>query len=244
MTERVFLTAEWRSLVMCNIEVDPALLEPMVPRGTRLDFWNGRACVSIVGFRFLRTRVLGIPIPFHTNFDELNLRFYVRRPAPEGERRGVVFIKEVVPRRAVAAVARWVYGENYVALPMRSDVRLDPSAATGSASYEWRVNGRWNVLRATCAGPPHSLVPGSEAEFITEHYWGYARQRDGSTVEYQVEHPPWRVWGVTDHELDADTTALYGPVLGDALARPPASVLVAEGSPIVVRRGVRVITTE
>lgn len=237
--ERVFLTAEWRYLVMVNIEVDPKLLEPLVPRGTELDTWEGRHYVSVVGFRFLRTRVLGIAVPFHTNFDELNLRFYVRRTVDGEVRRGVVFVREVVPKWAIAAVARWVYGENYISLPMKSDVRLDGGA--GYAEYSWRLRGEWGRLRASCNGPSQPLVPASEAEFITEHYWGYARQRDGSTVEYQVEHPPWRVWIATDHTFSADTRSLYGEAFGNALAVPATSVFIAEGSPIVVRRGVRLI---
>jgi len=235
----VFLEAEWRSLVMLNADVNPDVLSPFVPRGTELDEWNGRTYVSLVGFRFVKTRVLGVPIPFHTNFDELNLRFYVRRLAPEGERRGVVFIREIVPRWAIAAVARWVYGENYIAVPMRSDVTLGDGNSGGRASYSWFHRGQWGSLTATCEGPGQALEPGSEAEFITEHYWGYARQRDGSTVEYRVEHPPWRVWKATTHELAADTRALYGEQFGEALERPPVSVFIAEGSPIIVRRGAR-----
>lgn len=226
---------------MVNVEVDPTLLAPLVPRGTELDTWQGRHYVSVVGFRFLRTRVLGIPIPFHTNFDELNLRFYVRRAADDGIRRGVVFVKEVVPRWAIAAVARWVYGENYVSLLMHSDVQLDGGMGPGHAEYSWRLRGEWGRLRATCEGPPQPLVPDSEAEFITEHYWGYARQRDGSTVEYRVEHPPWRVWQASDHTFSADTRSLYGEAFGNALAVPATSVFIAEGSPIIVRRGVRLL---
>jgi uncharacterized protein YqjF (DUF2071 family) len=32
----------------------------------------------MVGFVFKDTRVLGIKWPFHVNFEEVNLRFYVR----------------------------------------------------------------------------------------------------------------------------------------------------------------------
>src|SRR3954468_20670393 len=121
---RIFLAAEWRYLAMLNYQVDPAILHPHLPRGTELDIWNGRHYISLVGFRFLNTRVLGVPIPFHRNFEEVNLRFYVRRKGPEGWRRGVVFIAEIVPRFAIAAVARLFYNENYVALPTRHKLDL------------------------------------------------------------------------------------------------------------------------
>lgn len=237
-----FLTAEWRWLAMLNWEVDPALLRPLVPRGTELDEWSGMTVASLVGFRFLRTRVLGIPIPFHRDFEELNLRFYVRRRGPEGWRRGVVFVKEVVPRRAIAMVARVVYNENYVALSMRHhiDMEGDSLRAGGAVEYDWRHRGRWNTLRAVTAGPPRALADGSEAEFITEHYWGYAAQRDGGCVEYRVEHPRWRVWDASTPALEADVDALYGADFGSVLANPPRSAFVAEGSPVVVRRGTRI----
>lgn len=235
-----FLTAEWRALVMLNYAVDPAILAPRMPAGVRLDTWRGQTLVSMVGFRFLHTRLLGAPVPFHTDFDEVNLRFYVRREAQGETRRGVVFVKEIVPLPALAWVARAAYNENYVALPMRHVVDLPTAAASqGRVAYEWRLDGRWNRLAAEVAGEPSPLAPGSEAEFITEHYWGYARQRDGSTLEYGVEHPAWRVWRATTAELDADVAALYGAEFAPFLSRPPTSAFVADGSPVVVRRGVR-----
>lgn len=233
-----FLTAEWRWLVMLNYEMDPALLRPLVPAGTELDAWGGVTYASIVGFLFRRTRVLGVPIPFHRHFEELNLRFYVRRRGPEGWRRGVVFVKEIVPRFAIAAVARWIYNENYVAMPMRYRVSLDARTG-GEVEYGWRSGGRWSSVRASARGPAQPLTEGSEEEFITEHYWGYAAQRDGGTVEYQVEHPRWNVWRAQDAVLDADVATLYGPAFAAPLSAPPRSALIADGSPIIVRRGRR-----
>src|SRR6267143_2115506 len=190
---RVFLTAEWRHLVMLNYEVDPDVLAPLVPAGTALDLWQGRALVSVVGFRFLDTRVLGTAIPRHRAFDEVNLRFYVRRDAPGGEtRRGVVFVRELVSRVAVALVARLAYNEPYRALRMRSVTPPGATEPPGRLTYEWRIGGGWETLAATAVGTPAQPEPGSEAAFITRHHWGYTRQRDGGTVEYEVEHPPWR----------------------------------------------------
>jgi uncharacterized protein len=182
---RAFLTAEWRYLVMLNFEVEPGVLVPLVPAGTGLDLWQGRALVSVVGFRFLGTRLLGVPVPFHRDFDEVNLRFYVRRELPGGDaRRGVVFVRELVPRLAIAFVARLVYNEPYRALPMRSSVPAAPVDAPGRLTYEWRLGGAWQRLAATAEGRPAVAAAGSEGNFITEHHWGYTRQRDGSTLEY------------------------------------------------------------
>jgi hypothetical protein len=231
-----FLTAEWRYLVMLNFEVPSATLLPFVPRGTTLDAWNGRVLASVVGFRFLDTRVLGVPIPFHRDFDEVNLRFYVRRELPSGEvRRGVVFIRELVPRKAIAWIARLAYNEPYSALPMRSRTPARPTDTPGTVQYEWRRRS-WEHLAATSVGTPLVAAPGSEAQFITEHYWGYTRQRDGATVEYEVSHPPWRVWEAHRPALLADVASLYGQGFVEPLTTTPCSAFVAEGSPITVYR--------
>jgi len=228
-SRRPFLTADWRDLVMLTWALDPAVLAPRVPPGTALDLFEGHAFVSIVGFRFLGTRVRGVRVPGHVNFDEVNLRFYVRRETEAGEvRRGVVFVRELVPRAAVTWLARWMYGEPYRTLTMRS-------AASGRRyTYEWRRDGRWEGVTATVTGEPGVPPPGSAAAFITEHHWGYGRRRDGATLEYEVAHGPWRVWSTERVALAADVAALYGDDFAPALSAPPVSALVAEGSPVTV----------
>jgi uncharacterized protein YqjF (DUF2071 family) len=183
---------------MLNYQVDPTLLEPLVPRGTSLDRWQGATYVSLVGFLFRDTRVLGAPVPLHRDFEEVNLRFYVRREVDGEMRRGVTFIREIVPRLAIATVARLAYNEPYVTLPMRHDIAAQATedAAPSSVRYEWRQRAGWSTLAVEASGIATPLAPDSEAEFITEHYWGYTRQRDGGTVEYHVSHPRWRTWTV------------------------------------------------
>ncbi len=222
---------------MINYEVEPGLLGPYVPPGTELDSWNGKTFASLVGFMFLETRVLGFKLPFHHSFEEVNLRFYVRRKADDGWRRGVVFIKEIVPRRAIATVARLVYNENYSAMPMRHLIEMDDKS--GRVEYGWRYQGRWNHLRVTTTGEAQKLIEGSEAEFITEHYWGYAAQSGGGCVEYQVEHPRWLVWEACNRSLDCDVSGIYGERFASALNSEPSSAFLALGSEIIVRRGVR-----
>jgi uncharacterized protein len=234
---KIFLTAEWRWLAMLNYEIAPEILAPLIPADTELDSWNGKTFVSVVGFRFLNARVKGIAIPFNQNFEEVNLRFYVRRKAEDGWRRGVVFIKELVPRFAIAFVARTLYNENYVALPMSH--RLEMEQQVKSASYAWRFNGQENRLTVGTRGAAQPLSPGSLAEFIAEHYWGYARQRDGSTLEYRVEHPRWNAWETATAKLDCDAKSLYGAAFHKYLEPVPASAFLADGSSVTVREGVR-----
>ena len=232
--QRTFLTAEWRYLAMLNFRVEPSVLAPFVPSGTGLDSWRGETLVSVVGFRFLKTRVLGVPIPFHRNFEEVNLRFYVRREVMGQVRRGVTFIREIVPRRAIAALARAAYNEPYVACPMRSVAPGRSVDDPGAIEYSWRSGERWNALRLRSTGRPMLLEPASEEQFITEHYWGYTPQRDGGTVEYEVRHPPWRVWQVTGAALECDVGRVYGEAFAEALSQPPRSAFLAERSHVAV----------
>ena len=239
---RPFIAAAWRFLCIANFEVERARIERLLPAGTEIDLFQGRALVSLVGFRFLDTRVLGVPIPGHRDFDEVNLRFYVRRRMSEGQwRRGVTFIREFVPRRAVAMVARLCYHEPYRALPMRHHLETgrDDDGDPTAVSYGWRVGGRWHTLGATITGPPALPAPGSEAEFSVEHYWGYNSRPGGTTMEYEVRHAAWRVWRAVSSTLDIDAGLAYGPEWSDLLASPPTLVLVAEGSPVEVFSGRR-----
>ena len=239
---RPFLTAEWRHLAMASWRCDPALVEPYVPHGTVLDLFDGAALVSLVGFMFTDTRVLGAPVPGHRDFEELNLRFYVRREVPRaaGEpevRRAVSFVKEIVPLTAVAVVARWAYNEPYESRPMRHELRVDEAGNLASVEYAWRqrqLPGGWGRFALEVSGMPRQAMAGSEAQFVTEHYWGYTRQRDGSTVEYQVQHPPWRVWTADRVMLEADAEELYGRAFADVMDGKPSSAFLAEGSEVSV----------
>lgn len=230
-----FLAAEWRYLVMLNWAVDPDVLEPHVPPGTTLDAFEGKTYVSAVGFLFLNTRLLGMPIPFHRNFEEVNLRFYVRRETAGEVRRGVTFIKELVPKWAIATVARWSYNEPYDAVPMRHEISGFDSLAP-SAQYEWKRNGRWNRLKATAGGESAPLVEGSVEEFIAEHYYGYGTLRNGFGNEYKVDHPPWNVWRADTTEFDCDIAGNYGEKFVQPLSNEPASAFIADGSKIAVYR--------
>jgi len=226
-----FLTANWRYLAMLNYAIDPRILAPLVPPGTEIDYENGETFVSIVGFLFLDTRLLGFPIPLHRDFEEVNLRFYVRKKSADTWRRGVVFIRELVPKRAIATVARTFYGEPYLAVPMKHDIKhVDLKI---SVEYSWRRGSKWESLKLSASGEPQTISAGSHAEFITEHYWGYTKIRAGCS-EYRVEHPRWKIWNAEQFELLADVAALYGEQFAEALSQPPRSAFIADGSPIEV----------
>lgn len=230
-----FLTAEWRNLVMLNYAVDPALLQPYVPAGTALDSFDGKTYASLVGFEFNRTRLRGRAVPFHGAFEEVNLRFYVKR----GDRRGVVFIKELVPKLAVAAIARLVFKENYQCVPMSHRFVTGPDGEPSEAEYSWgRGSGRC-AMRIETGGEAFLPPDGSLGQFITEHYWGYARSASGS-LEYQVEHPRWLIKNARRAAFSGDASYLYGPELAKILRREPDSAFLAQGSGVTVFQAGRI----
>jgi len=228
-----FLTANWRYLAMLNYIVDPVLLEPLVPPGTEIDYESGETFMSVVGFLFLDTRLLGFPIPLHRDFEEVNLRFYVRRKSADTWRRGVVFVRELVPRRVIALVARAFYGERYFALAMKHNI--EHVDAKLSVEYSWRRGKKWEFLKMSAAGEPQSISAGSHAGFITEHYWGYTFVRDGCS-EYRVERLRWKIWNAASFEFNAEVATLYGQQFAETLSQPPRSAFIAGGSPITVQK--------
>lgn len=222
---------------MLNYEVDPGILQPYLPPFTELDLWQGKALVSMVGFLFSETRVKGIKWPFHVNFEEVNLRFYVRHFDGRQWKRGAVFVSEIVPKPAIAAIANTLYREHYKAMPMRHSINK-LSADQTQYLYEWKFDGRWNnKLGGIVADKLSPIAPGSQEEFIFEHYWGYNKASKKSTMEYQVEHISWKVGPVINPVLEAEIGRLYDKKFEPFLSVQPYSAFFADGSNIVVRSG-------
>ncbi|WP_342648645.1 DUF2071 domain-containing protein [Mucilaginibacter sp. CSA2-8R] len=233
-----FLQAEWRDLLMVNYEVDPALLKPYIPAFTELDLWQGKALVSMVGFMFMETRVLGVKWPWHVNFEEVNLRFYVRYFDGQEWKRGAVFISEIVPLPLIPLIANNLYNEHYKAMPMRHAVQAATNDCT-EYSYDWKFNKRWNRLGATVSNTFAPIENDSAEAFIFEHYWGYNLVNEKSTIEYAVEHESWQIAQVTDTVFDADVAGLYGDGFKEYL-KQPYSAFFAKGSEVAVRIAQRI----
>ncbi len=233
--ERPFLTARWTELLLVNFPVPIDAIADLAPPGTEPDLFQGQTYVSIVGFQFRDTRVRGCAWPGHTDFAEINLRYYVRRVVDGEIRRGVVFVQEIVPRRLIAMVANRLFHENYVCRPMRSEIEID------HLTYVWQSSGsagrRWNTLAARIAAPFRVPPANSFDEFIVEHYWGYAQGRDGATREYRVTHEPWKVAPAADVAWDCDVAATYHTPLAKYLMSPPTSALIADGAAVEVFPG-------
>jgi uncharacterized protein len=227
-----FLSARWENLIMANYEVDPDVLKPYLPNGVELDHYRNKTYVSLVGFMFKRTSLFKIPIPFLGTFEEINLRFYVKRVEGDIVKRGVVFINETVPYKLVAWLANKLYKEHYIAIPAKS--LIANTEFTKNIRYEWKINKRWNHLAVNTVKENEQMLPGSVEEFIFEHYYGYTKINSQLSQEYKVNHPRWQVNKIIDYSIDCDFTSMYGNDFSFLNSQSPNSVIIAEGSPVTV----------
>lgn len=228
-----FLTARWENLIMANYEVNPDVLKPYLPNGVELDLYNNKAYVSLVGFMFKGTKLFQIPIPFLGTFEEINLRFYVKRIETDSVKRGVVFINETVPYKAVAWLANKLYKEHYLAIPTKNCITVSNTAK--NVKYEWKINGRWNHIEVNATGQNEKILQGSMEEFIYEHYYGYTKINNQLSQEYKVNHPVWNVNKIFDYSIQCDFNSMYGKDFSFLNNHQPATVFIAEGSDVIVK---------
>ncbi|MEO7523936.1 MAG: DUF2071 domain-containing protein [Ferruginibacter sp.] len=227
-----FLKAEWKNLIMANYVIDPGMLKKYLPYKTEIDTYDGNVFVSLVGFLFSETSMLGLRIPFHINFEEVNLRFYVRYNHDGNWKRGVVFIKEIVPKPAITFVANTLYREQYCTMPMKHFTIETEDVF--KIKYQWKYKSRWNSLEAVTEKLAVPIPENSEAHFITEHYWGYSKYSDKKTFEYEVRHDPWNVYPIKEYSVDCDFASLYGDQFSLLTGSVPNSIFVAQGSEVAI----------
>ena len=227
-----FLSARWENLIMANYAVNPDVLKSFLPKGVELDLFENNAYVSLVGFMFKKTKLFNMPIPLLGTFEEINLRFYVKRVEGDNLKRGVVFINETVPYKIVAWLANKLYKEHYIAILTKNEI--DITDFSKSIKYEWKINNRWNHIAVNTAKESEPMLQGSVEEFIFEHYFGYTKINNQLSQEYKVNHPRWEINKVKDYSINCDFTAMYGNDFSFLNTQKPNSVIVAEGSPVSV----------
>ena len=227
-----FLTAKWKNLALINYEINPTILKKYLPIGTELDDYKGKYYVSLVGFLFQNTKLLGWKIPFHSNFEEVNLRFYVKRFENNEWKRGVVFIKEIVPKHALTFVANTIYKEHYQTLPMKHSILS--SQEESELVYQWKSGNKWNSIEITAKNELLPIEENTEADFICEHYFGYTKYSTNKTFEYEVKHPGWEQYEVIATKIDVDFRNNYGSDFAHLKDLKPTSVILAKGSKVSV----------
>jgi uncharacterized protein YqjF (DUF2071 family) len=223
-----FLKAYWKNLILINYSIDPEILQPYIPNGTTLDLHNGKCYISLVGFMFKNTRVLGLKLKNHVNFEEVNLRFYVK----QNNKRGVVFIKEIVPKPLITIIANSIYKEHYQTMKMKHTI--NENKKSNFYQYQWLIDNEWQSISVTTEKIPKIIMEDTLDEFITEHYFGYTKN-GSKTLEYEVKHPKWKHLQVIGYDIDVDFKKTYGQSFKFLSSKKPKSVILAIGSKITIR---------
>ena len=229
----VFLKAKWEDIIMANYEIDPDVLQPFLPKGVTLDLFDGKAYVSLVGFMFKKTKLFNIPIPWFGSFEEINLRFYVKRVEPDGQiKRGVVFINETIPYPIVAWMANKLYKEHYTVVPTKH--LIEANGQLKKIQFDWKLDAKWNSISVECETESSPMIANSFEQFIFEHYYGYTKIDEQQTEEYQLQHPSWMTHKVLDYSIDCDFTAMYGNSFSVLNHCKPTAVFIAKGSDVAI----------
>jgi uncharacterized protein YqjF (DUF2071 family) len=226
-----FLKANWENLIMANYEVEPSILKPYLPKGVDLDFHNDKTYVSLVGFMFKKTSLFGIPIPFFGSFEEINLRFYVRKVEGKEIKKGVVFINETVPFKIVALLANKLYKEHYISIPTKNTIEIEEHK---HINYQWKMKDKWNSITVQSAINKDKIEPSSIEEFIFERYFGFTKLSPSSTQEYRIHHPKWMTNKILNSNIDCDFGTMYGDAFSNLNNQAPSSIIMAEGSQVSV----------
>lgn len=228
---KIFLKASWENLIMANYQVDPAILKPFLPKGVELDLYKGKSYVSLVGFMFKNTSLFGIPIPLFGSFEEINLRFYVKKVEGNKIKKGVVFINETVPYKIVAQLANKLFKEHYIAIPTKHSIHIGKYK---QIQYDWKRKGIWNSIAVCSENEKYKIEPSTIEEFIFERYFGFTKINENTSQEYRINHPKWVTNKIHSVEINCDFEIMYGKPFAHLKDMTPDSVLLAEGSLVKV----------
>ena len=227
-----FLKANWEHIIMANYEINPEILFPFLPKGVTLDLFEGKAYVSLVGFMFKKTKIFNMPIPWLGTFEEINLRFYVKRKEGNIIKRGVVFINETIPYQLVAWMANKLYKEHYTVVPTKHT--FHKTEQNQQLKFEWLLNKKWNSILVETETQSKAMAPNSFEEFIYEHYYGYTKINEDATEEYHLQHPSWAVYKVNDYKINCRFSEMYGDAFSVLNQTRPTAVFLAKGSSVKV----------
>jgi len=226
-----FLKANWENLIMANYEVEPSILKPYLPKGLELDFYKEKTYVSLVGFMFNKTSLFGVPIPFFGSFEEINLRFYVRKVEGKTIKKGVVFINETVPFKIVALLANKLYKEHYISIPTKNTIDVGEHK---HVNYEWKMKNKWNSIIVQSDTNKYKIELLSIEEFIFERYFGFTKLSPLKTQEYGIHHPKWMTNKILKSIINCDFGSMYGDTFSYLNDQAPSSIIMAEGSQVSV----------
>jgi hypothetical protein len=223
------MTASWKRLINMTYAVSPELLLPHVPAGVTLDCIDGKAFVGLVPFSFENVTMNRLRIPFHQSFPEINLRFYVKHRLG----RGVVFLRECAPKRAVVWLARKKYNEPYCCKKMKEKVRMFTDGTFSVAHSLWS-NGIKNTVEVTARTTPVFPDKNSSAHYFKELELGFGIAHNKQTMLYRIHHPEWEVFPVVSYALNMNFGAVFGEKWAFLSAEKPLDVSLVKGSAVTV----------
>tara|TARA_B100000809_G_scaffold118758_1_gene117075 strand:- start:46028 stop:46750 length:723 start_codon:yes stop_codon:yes gene_type:complete len=231
---KVFLKANWLRLASANYIIDPAILDKHIPNGTLLEAHNGKHYVSLVGFRYCETRLLNIRVPYHHIFEEINLRFYVKREISPGNWRSeVAFAKLFFPKKALTLVAKYIYKENYETLNMRHSWTEKENHLLTSYGLHKK---NWHNFEIQSDKKSRKVASDSSEFFFSKHYWGTSQIDHRSSTVYEIEHPDWEAYDIVDSNVSFDFNTIFGSEFKHLTNTQPDSVHLFKGSEVIVNK--------
>lgn len=223
---------DWTRLTFIHWAVDPDLVAPLIPAGTRPDTLHGATYVGLIPFEMRRAGFgRGPAVPFFGDFAETNVRLYT---VDDEGHHGIVFRSLETTRLAVMIGARVAFGTPYMWSRMR--ITQDRDRITYETRRRWpgprRLGGRISVTIGEPIARPTALE-----EFVTARF-GLHTRYFGRTLWIPNHHTPWPLRRATLELLEDGLVAAAG--LPGVVDGAPDSVLHADtvrtafGAPVVV----------
>ncbi|AXT85746.1 hypothetical protein C6I20_11470 [Aeromicrobium sp. A1-2] len=223
---------DWTRLTFIHWAVEPAMVAPLLPLGTRPDVLDGVTYVGLIPFEMRRAGFgLGPAVPFFGDFAETNVRLYT---VDDQGRHGVVFRSLETSRLLVTLGARFAFGTPYTWARMRITQEGDRIDYTTRRRWPG-PRGAGGHVSATIGDP--IAHPSAVEEFVTARFGLHTRWA-GRTLWIPNHHAPWPLRSATVETLE-DTLVAAAGIPGLA-SRPPDSVVYADsvrtefGTPVVV----------
>ena len=196
--------------------------------GVEPDRWNGKTHASLVALEMRDVRVRGWRIPGFTAHPQVNFRVYARHRAHPA----VVFVRELVPSRIIAAIGRLRYGEPF------QTARISTRVMEGTAdlTVEYRFGPGAARYRVGVLAARDGAIPAATTfeHYLKERTHGCRTDRQGRVGTFRVEHPRWAVRKVMSVDYAVDFAALYGPQWDVLNHSRPVSTILAVGSNVSV----------
>ncbi len=238
-SDKPLIKAKFSEMVAVNFQIDQRILQPLVPKGLELDFFNGETYVSLIAMMLRNVKAWGLPFSIIPSSPELSLRFYVRRPGDGESAKGTCLIKDYISGSTAAWYLESQFKSDFSKLKMKYKNSGFGEHETPEVEYQWKVDDHWNKLRVRARSRIHKTERASKVGFILDHFTYFGTYK-GRTLAYRVERPTWNIWDAAQANFTCDVKRLFGDAFVKPLSKRPASVFVTAGSPVTIYKPVEV----